>query len=153
MLCLNETGFRAFVAVVPKTVAPLITTYAYLKCTLHDSPPGAPGNNNSSSSSNSSSSDCAVSSSRNSAVSNGGGRDNPQEAFLRPLVRAIEAHPASRLLPPPGKDAEKELIQEGKEGGKKEGMCCPPIPVDERHSLVVFFLALVAWAASAWVLV
>ena len=137
VLCLNERGFRAFVAAVPEAVASLITTYAYLKCTLHDS------NSNSSSSS-----DCAAASRSKSKSSNGGGRENPQEAFLRPLVRAIEAHPAFALLPPPGKDAKKESIQEGKEGGKEEGVCCPPMPVDERHALVVFFFSLVAWAGE-----
>jgi len=138
VLSLNETGFRAFVSAVPEAVASLITTYAYLKCTLHDSP----GSNNSSSSS-----DCATTTTTTSSSksSNGGGRENPQEAFLRPLVYAIEAHPTFALLPPPGEDAIKATKQEG---GNEEGVCCPPIPVDERHALVVFFLALVAWAGE-----
>jgi len=90
VLCLNERGFRAFVAAVPEAVASLITTYAYLKCTLHDS------NSNSSSSS-----DCAAARRSNSKSSNGGGRENPQEAFLRPLVRAIEAHRLRLIRPLP----------------------------------------------------
>eukprot|EP00624_Nannochloropsis_granulata_P003151 evm.model.NODE_26015_length_37756_cov_44.158253.3 len=128
ILVSNETGFKTFVSAVPEFVASLVTTYAYLKCILHD----YPGRNSSSSSSSS---------------SGNVRKEHPQEAFLRPLVRAIEAYPAFALLPPPGRDTVAR-VREGKESDKEKRVCCPPISVDERHALVVFFLALVAWAGE-----
>lgn len=129
ILVASKAGFEAFVSAVPESVASLVTTYAYLKCILHD----YPGSKSSSRSSGHSSSNSNVR------------KENPQEAFIRPLVRAIEAYPAFALLPPHGKDSK---AQEGKGSSEKESVCCPPISVDERHALVVFFLALVAWAGE-----
>ncbi len=57
-----------------------------------------------------------------------------QEAFLLPLLKTIAAHPSFALLSPPLPPAQPS--------------CCPPMPMDERHALVVLFLALVAWAAG-----